>query len=69
VKIPVPLYESGPKLPVPPTMLELKANWPIAGSPPGFMFPNASFMVIVATTEEPETTVFAEVVITLWANE
>jgi hypothetical protein len=50
---------------VPPTALPVKAMSPTAGSPVGFRLPNASLVVRVAVTVEPELTVAEERVTTL----
>ncbi len=47
---------------MPPTELELKEIWDVAGKPLGLAFPKASFAVRVATRVLPEATVAAETV-------
>ncbi len=60
VYTPDPAFVIAPKVPVPPTVLEVKAMDPRAGRPEGFEFPKASLVVRVAVIEEPEFTVLED---------
>jgi hypothetical protein len=53
---PDPRADTTPKLPVPPTALEVNAINPASGAPAGSAFPYASFNVRVAVIIAPETT-------------
>ena len=60
---------SVPKVPVPPTRLELKRRLESAGSPVGFQFPWASLVVRVTVIDSPDTTLAPLAERMLWSGE
>ena len=58
-----------PKVPVPPTVLELMEMLDAAGAPDGFRFPKSSFREIVTGIELPELTEFIPAVTVLLERE